>query len=171
VPSAAGSANAPEPLGGGLPQVPSDPRSPAASSAATRRVMQGNRGRDTQPEIQLRAQLHRRGLRFRKHAAPLPGLRCDADVVLSRARIAIFVDGCFWHGCAEHGRTPRANASYWTAKIERNKQRDRRNNELLAAAGWLVLRYWEHDDPEVAAVEVARAHAARTRQASRDLTS
>jgi DNA mismatch endonuclease (patch repair protein) len=118
--------------------------------------MQGNRGRDTSPEVRLRSVLHRRGLRFRKHVAPLAGLRCQADLVFPGARVAVFVDGCFWHGCPVHGRTPRSNTDYWQAKIERNRRRDERNNGLLAEAGWTVVRVWEHEDPALVADRIAQ---------------
>jgi DNA mismatch endonuclease (patch repair protein) len=88
-------------------------------------------------------------------------LRCRADVVFPRARIAVFIDGCFWHGCPSHGRTPRRNAQYWAAKINKNRARDARNNEVLTAAGWLVLRFWEHEDPQAAADEIAAAYRRR----------
>src|SRR4051812_29059196 len=85
------------------------PPAPPPSSDASRAVMVANRGADTAPELALRSILHRRGLRFRKHVAPLPGLRCRADVVFTRARVAVFVDGCFWHRCPDHATFPKAN--------------------------------------------------------------
>lgn len=119
--------------------------------------MQGNRGSDTGPEMRLRRELHRRGLRFRKHVAPLAGLRCRADLVFAGARVAVFVDGCFWHGCPSHGRQPATNGSYWRAKLDLNRARDRRNDEALAAAGWTVVRIWEHEEVPAAADRVERA--------------
>lgn len=113
--------------------------------------MLGNRGRDTRPEVALRSALHRRGLRFRKHARPLPGLRCLPDVVFAPARVAVFVDGCFWHRCPDHGTSPRANAAYWGPKLDRNVARDRLVDGALHAAGWATVRVWEHDDPQSAA--------------------
>jgi DNA mismatch endonuclease, patch repair protein len=118
--------------------------------------MQGNRSRDTRPEVAIRSAVHRRGLRFRKHIAPFPGLRCTADLVFPRERIAVFVDGCFWHGCAQHGKRPSTNSAYWTAKISRNAERDLHNTEALRAAGWTVLRLWEHEQPAAAAARIAR---------------
>lgn len=109
---------------------------------------------DTAPEIALRSALHRRGLRFRKHIRPLKELRCQADVVFVRQRVAIFVDGCFWHGCPEHWTAPTANAAWWQEKIARNSSRDRRNDEALAEAGWIVARVWEHESPDSAAARV-----------------
>jgi DNA mismatch endonuclease (patch repair protein) len=96
------------------------------------------------------------GLRFRKHQRPIESLRCNADVVFPRERIAVFVDGCFWHGCPEHGRAPRRNSNYWREKLDRNAARDRRNTKALADAGWVVLRYWEHEPVPVVADEVRR---------------
>jgi DNA mismatch endonuclease, patch repair protein len=119
--------------------------------------MRGNRGADTAPEVALRSALHRRGLRFRKNVQAVPGLRCRPDVVFTARRVAVFLDGCYWHRCPEHGVSPRRNAGYWSAKLDRNVARDRRNDEALAAAGWKVVRVWEHEPIElaVAAVEAA----------------
>lgn len=120
--------------------------------------MQAQRTRDTAPEIAIRKLLHAAGLRYRVDVAPLPGLRRRADVALGRARVALFVDGCFWHGCPEHGsRRTTANTDYWSAKVERNQARDRDTDERLRAAGWLPLRVWEHDDPEAVAATVIAA--------------
>jgi DNA mismatch endonuclease (patch repair protein) len=127
------------------------PRAPPASSAAARAVMRGNRSQETRPERALRSVLHRRGLRFRKHYALLPSGRCRADIAFPRPRVAIFVDGCFWHGCPDHGSKPRTNSLYWHAKIERNVARDREQNALLSEAGWQIVRIWEHEDPATAA--------------------
>lgn len=132
----------------------SDPRSPPATTRAVRAVMQGNRGRDTQPEMRLRSELHKRGLRFRKHSRPLDGLRCVADVVFPTERCVVFVDGCYWHGCPEHGRKPKSNQGYWASKFMRNKARDERNNAALAEAGWTVIRVWEHQSAAKAADHV-----------------
>lgn len=121
--------------------------------------MQGNRSRDTEPELALRRALHRRGLRYRVNEAPEPGVRSRADVLFRRDRLAVFVDGCFWHRCPIHATAPKANAAYWMAKFERNVSRDRRNDRDLAAAGWTVLRIWEHESPESAADRVCAALA------------
>jgi DNA mismatch endonuclease (patch repair protein) len=136
------------------------PASPPAVSEASRKVMQANRSRDTSPELALRRELHRRGLRYFVHRRPLADLRCTADIVFPRKRLCVFVDGCFWHGCPVHSRTPKSNESYWSPKIARNAQRDRRNDVALAAAGWVSLRFWEHEirvDPAAAAGEIAAA--------------
>ena len=103
--------------------------------------MRRNPRRDTGPELALRSELHRRGLRFRKDL-PLrvPGRVVRPDVVFTRARLAVFIDGCFWHRCPEHGTSPRSNSDYWRTKLDRNVARDHRVDEALAAAGWRSLR-------------------------------
>lgn len=136
--------------------LPHVPQAPPPSSPAARAIMQGNRKVDTRPEQRLRSLLHRAGLRYRVNATPEPALRCRADVVFSRARIAVFVDGCFWHGCPEHGVRPRTHSHYWDAKLARNVARDRRNDTALEAAGWTVVHVWEHEPPAEAAERVSR---------------
>ena len=116
-----------------------------ASSEAVRRSMVGNRSRDTSPELVVRSAIHRSGLRYRVAARPLPELRRTADLLFRPAKVAVFIDGCFWHGCAEHYAEPRTNTDYWSAKVERNMQRDVDTNRRLREAGWVVLRYWEHE--------------------------
>jgi len=116
--------------------------------------------RDTTPELLLRCRLHAQGLRYRVHRRPLPELRRTADIVFSRARVAVFVDGCFWHGCPEHGTAPKTNADWWAAKLARNAERDTETDALLADAGWSVVRVWEHEEPEAAAARVQEALAA-----------
>jgi len=125
-----------------------------ASTPAVRRRMQDQSARDTRPELALRRLLHVSGLRYRVDRAPLPGLRRRADVVFGRARVAVFVDGCFWHGCPEHGTRPRSNEQWWRDKLERNRLRDADTDARLRAAGWRVLRIWEHEDPVSAASRV-----------------
>ena len=116
--------------------------------------MQGNRSRDTKPELAVRSAVHRRGIRFRVSARPLPELARTADLVLRKTRIAVFVDGCYWHGCPEHHTQPATNSEYWAAKIARNVERDADTTDRLQAAGWTVLRFWEHEDPESVADRV-----------------
>lgn len=128
-----------------------------ASSPGVRRSMVGNRNRDTTPELAVRRAVHRLGLRYRVAARPLPGLRRTADLVFTRQRIAVFVDGCFWHGCPDHFVAPKTNGGYWGPKVAGNVARDRDTDALLEQAGWTVLRFWEHDDPEVVAEAVAVA--------------
>jgi DNA mismatch endonuclease, patch repair protein len=114
------------------------------------------RRRDTGPEMAIRRLLHASGLRYRVDAA-LPRMRRRADLVFSSARVAVFIDGCFWHGCPEHGTQPKNNAPWWAEKIRANKERDRDTDRRLAADGWIVLRVWEHEAPELAAARIAEA--------------
>jgi DNA mismatch endonuclease (patch repair protein) len=113
---------------------------------------------DTKPEIAVRSALHRRGHRFRKDfRIDLPEGRARPDIVFTRAKVAVFIDGCFWHACPIHGREPTNNEWYWTPKLRKNVERDARNNQLLAASGWSVVRIWEHEElaGAVQAVEAA----------------
>ena len=113
--------------------------------------MRAIRRTDTKPEVHLRSALHRSGLRFRKdYRLDLHGVTVRPDVVFTRARVAVFVDGCFWHCCPEHGKQPRKNTDYWAPKLARNVDRDRDQNDSLIAAGWTVIRVWEHEEVEVA---------------------
>lgn len=118
--------------------------------------MQAVGKRDTPPERALRSALHRRGLRYRVDKAPIAGLRRRADIVFGPARVAVFVDGCFWHGCPDHVTWPKANADWWKRKIARNRERDADTNRRLAEAGWSVVRVWEHEDTEEAAERVVQ---------------
>lgn len=113
--------------------------------------------RDTSAERTLRAALHTRGLRYRIHVRPEPDLRRIADIVFTKSRVAVFVDGCFWHGCPEHATYPRRNGEWWAAKLARNKERDAETNRFLSLRGWTVIRVWEHEAPEEAAERIARA--------------
>ena len=122
--------------------------------------MRANRRRDTRPELRVRSRLHRLGLRYRVDVpVGLAGGRwARPDIVFTRQRVAVFIDGCFWHGCPEHGRKPGgANDGYWTAKIARNRQRDAEQGRGLEIAGWVVLRFWEHEDPAAVVAAVAEA--------------
>ncbi|MBD9699191.1 very short patch repair endonuclease [Flavimobilis sp. GY10621] len=113
--------------------------------------MSAARRRDTAPELALRRALHARGLRYRV-TYPVPGnRRRTIDVAFTRAKVAVFVDGCFWHGCPEHGTQPHANAGWWATKLAANAARDRDTDRLLTDAGWTVVRVWEHEDPDTAA--------------------
>lgn len=125
--------------------------------------MKGNRRSGTKPEQRLRSRLHREGLRFRKDLMVRAGnIKVKPDVVFPRARVAVFVDGCFWHGCPDHGRRPRVNADYWGPKLERNADRDARVDAALKADGWEVVRIWEHTAP-VDAANAVRAALGRVR--------
>ena len=130
--------------------------------------MQGNRSRDTKPELAVRSAVHRRGIRFRVAARPLPELRRTADLVLRKTRIAVFVDGCYWHGCPEHHTQPATNSEYWADKIAGNISRDAETTDHLQRAGWTVLRFWEHENPEAVADRVQETvNAALGKEASR----
>lgn len=132
-----------------------------ASSPDARARMQANRRRDTKPELALRSAVHALGLRYRVDAPPLVGLRRRADLVFSRAKVAVFLDGCFWHGCPEHHTVAASNATFWADKVSGNRARDRDTDARLEAAGWASVRIWEHEDPAVAAQRVAEAVRAR----------
>lgn len=117
--------------------------------------MRRNPRRDTGPELAVRSELHRRGLRFRKDLSlRVPGRVVRPDVVFTRARLAVFIDGCFWHRCPEHGNVPKANGAYWRPKLERNVVRDRVVDAALGGMGWRVVRVWEHEAPAVVADRV-----------------
>lgn len=127
-----------------------------ATPSAVSSVMRGNRSRNSRPEVALRSALHRRGLRYRTHYQLNVGeVRVRPDVVFTRKRLAVFVDGCFWHSCPEHHTVPRTNEGYWLPKLRRNIERDRRVDEALRSEGWRVLRVWEHEEPGAAAKRVA----------------
>ncbi len=132
---------------------------PPASSPAALRRMKAARQRDTAPELAVRSELHRRGLRFYVDRAPIASLRRRADIVFPRQRVAVYIDGCFWHGCSEHGTWPKANSAWWRAKIEANRTRDRDTDRRLAEAGWTSVRAWEHESASDVADRVARALA------------
>ncbi|GLP82095.1 very short patch repair endonuclease [Mycobacterium antarcticum] len=123
--------------------------------------MQSNKSRDTKPELALRSAVHALGLRYRVSAKPLRELRRTADLVFPRAKVAVFLDGCFWHGCPEHHTVASANATFWAEKVEANRARDRDTDGRLAAAGWVSVRIWEHEDPVVAARQVEEVVRAR----------
>lgn len=119
---------------------------PKPTSATATKKMRSNRRVDTKPEVALRSLLHRKGLRFRKdYPIRLPnGKTVHPDIVFTRKKLAIFVDGCFWHSCPEHGTTPKTNQNYWIPKLKENVERDRNTDEGLRASGWKVIRIWEH---------------------------
>lgn len=129
--------------------------------------MLANRRRDTGPELAVRRILHRAGLRYRVDSAPVPRLRFRADIVFSRARVAVFIDGCYWHMCPQHFVMPVANLDYWQPKLERNVLRDRQADELLRREGWEVLRFWEHESPTASASAIIATLAARVNTAPR----
>jgi DNA mismatch endonuclease (patch repair protein) len=133
---------------------------PHPASPAVTAVMRGNRSRDTRPEVALRSALHRRGLRFRKeYKVELADRRVRVDVAFPSRRLAVFVDGCFWHSCPQHGHAARRNKHYWEPKFDRNRTRDEAVTRGLESAGWRVLRFWEHVPADDAAEAVSEALA------------
>lgn len=136
---------------------------PRPSSPDVRRRMQAVRRRDTAAEIAIRRELHARGLRFRIDQSVLPSRRRRVDLVFRTARVVVFVDGCFWHSCPKHATRPKANRDWWRTKLAENHRRDRQTDRELVAAGWRVIRIWEHERPAAAANRIART--VRTRLA------
>ncbi|MEI5011482.1 very short patch repair endonuclease [Streptomyces sp. PmtA] len=117
--------------------------------------------RDTAQELAVRRLLHGAGLRYRVHV-PVPGMpRRTADIVFGKLKIAVFLDGCFWHGCPEHATSPRANAEWWRTKLDRNMTRDRETTDHLVSAGWTVLRFWEHESVEHVAEQISTTVASK----------
>jgi DNA mismatch endonuclease (patch repair protein) len=129
--------------------------------------MLANRPRDTKPELAVRRRLHARGLRYLVDKAPIASMRSRADLVFRGARIAVFIDGCYWHSCPEHRTVPKSNPEYWSAKLAANRDRDERVVLELREVGWLALRFWEHEDPDAVADAVERR--VRERSASHHL--
>ena len=164
-----------------LPRVPStarvDETGSWASTPQVRASMLGNKSRDTRPEKALRSAVHALGLRYRVAVRPLPNLRRTADLVFSREHVAVFLDGCFWHGCPEHHSETDSNSEYWKRKIELNQLRDRDTDERLINAGWVVIRIWEHEKSEnaarrvEAAVRLARSGAGGSRSCRSEVPS
>lgn len=133
---------------------------PYPKSAAVTAAMKGNRRANTRPELAVRSELHGRGLRFRKDVViRTEDVRTTADIVFPRQRLAVFIDGCFWHQCPDHSQVPRANPGYWERKLARTVERDARVTERLRSAGWTVLRIWEHVPAEQAADHIVDALA------------
>lgn len=133
--------------------------------------MQSNRGRDTKPELALRSAVHALGLRYRVSGRPLPEIRRTADMVFPSARVAVFLDGCFWHGCPDHHTVAATNARFWADKVAGNRARDRDTDRRLTDAGWTSIRVWEHEDPHQAALRIReivdRRRSTRRRRTSR----
>ncbi|QNS05999.1 very short patch repair endonuclease [Streptomyces xanthii] len=128
------------------------PSSPGVSARIKRQV-----SKDTGAELAVRRLLHAAGLRYRVEY-PVPGMaRRRIDVAFTRTKVAVLIDGCFWHGCPQHATQPKANAEWWRQKLDRNMARDRETTEHLTAAGWTVLRFWEHEAPEDVVERVMRA--------------
>ncbi|MBF4619346.1 very short patch repair endonuclease [Clavibacter sp. VKM Ac-2873] len=128
-----------------------------ASSDSARSIMRANKRRDTRPELLVRRILHARGLRYRVDHRVVPESRSRADIAFTRQRIAVFIDGCFWHSCSHHLHLPKANADYWVVKLARNVERDGEVTARLRDLGWTVLRFWEHVPAATAAGEIVDA--------------
>lgn len=126
-----------------------------ASSPAVRNSMQGNKSKDTKPEMIVRRYLHASGLRYRVHSRPIKDWNRRADIVFPRVKIAIFINGCYWHGCPKHYKKPKTNTVYWTQKIERNIERDVETFKRLRTEGWSVIVLWEHENLDKKAIKVA----------------
>lgn len=130
---------------------------PLPSSAAASAVMRGNKKVDTAPELAIRRLLHSKGFRYRvNYLVTLSDLKVRSDLVFTRQKVAVFVDGCFWHGCPVHGTQPRSNALYWRTKIGRNQQRDQQIDRCLSSSGWTVVRVWEHEKPGAVVAALAQ---------------
>ena len=142
---------------------------PIASSPEVSRRMRSTRQRDTEPEVALRVEVRKLGLRYRIDRQVLPELRRRADLVFVSARVAVFVDGCFWHRCPVHRTQPVANADWWDSKLRANERRDRDTDLRLARAGWTVMRVWEHERPAAAAIRLARVVRSGLRRGGRSL--
>lgn len=132
-----------------------------ASSEGARRTMVANRRRDTSPELAVRRLIHGAGLRYRVDYRVVPVLRTRVDIAFTKQHVAVFIDGCFWHRCPEHGTMPKQNIEYWRPKLEGNAQRDVSTNESLTALGWSVLRFWEHESAAEVARRIIEAVSAR----------
>lgn len=130
---------------------------PAASSEVVRKRMERQNRRDTKPEMDLRRALWRKGLRYRVDRPPIKGMRRRADIVFGPARVAVYVDGCFWHSCPDHATIPKNNRAWWINKLDANVRRDCDTDRQLEEADWLVVRVWEHEDMETAAQNIADA--------------
>jgi len=136
-------------------------RIPTPSSGDARRRMEKQSQRDTKPETQIRSILHSNGLRYRVDFRPLKSVRRKADIAFIGPRVAVFIDGCFWHGCPIHGTWPKANAEFWRDKIISNQKRDADTNIRFERAGWKVIRIWEHEEPGEAAKKITKAVESR----------
>jgi DNA mismatch endonuclease (patch repair protein) len=136
---------------------------PVPKDAATTERMKRQRTKGTGPELALRSELWRRGLRYNVERSVV-NRRRRVDIVFVTARLAVFVDGCFWHGCPLHGTTPRTNTDWWSEKLTRNRMRDLDTDRELGEHGWTVLRFWEHEDPVDAADRIGRMLAHHERQ-------
>jgi DNA mismatch endonuclease (patch repair protein) len=134
--------------------MPSRVKTPKARTAAVRNVMKANRRVDTKPELRLRSQIHKSGLRYAMDVRPESDINRRADLVFRSAKVAVFVHGCFWHGCPKHHKLPKSNKKFWAQKVRRNRERDQETQRLLRKRGWKVLVFWEHQEAQVCADKV-----------------
>jgi len=128
---------------------------PQPPTPEVRHRMRATGRRDTAAELPIRRILHARGYRYRVDFSPISALRSRPDIVFTRRKLAVYIDGCFWHGCPTHATWPKRNSSFWKEKIEANRERDLRATALLERSGWIVIRIWEHEDPVEAANQIA----------------
>ena len=142
-------------------------RTPKSRSIAVRNVMQANRGVDTGPEIRLRSLVHKAGLRYAIDVRPEADINRRADLVFRAAKVAVFVNGCFWHGCPKHYSSPKSNKRYWSEKVRRNRERDIETRFLLKRRGWRVLVFWEHQPAQSCGERVVSVVSERKRRAVR----
>ncbi|WP_347237962.1 very short patch repair endonuclease [Dietzia sp. B44] len=138
---------------------------PTSPSSEVRRRMRRQKTSGTRCEIAVRKILHRRGVRFRVDFQPNPALRTRVDIGWKNIRLAVFIDGCFWHKCPDHFVAPKTNTEWWEAKLNANTERDARITHQLAEQGWEVLRFWEHEDPRHIASEITRLRDERSGEA------
>jgi DNA mismatch endonuclease (patch repair protein) len=123
---------------------------PKPLNEAVQTRMRNQRRRDTKLELTIRSQMHSGGFRYRVDYRPEKSLRCRGDLVFTRRKVIVFIDGCFWHGCPLHATAPKNNASWWTEKLRANIDRDARNTVALQSLGWIVVRIWEHEPADIA---------------------
>ncbi|WP_281240929.1 very short patch repair endonuclease [Actinopolyspora mzabensis] len=129
-------------------------KKPSPSSSEVSQRMRKQATRHTQVELKIRKNLHALGLRYRLHQRPIHGIRREADIVFSKCKLAVFVDGCFWHFCPAHGMLPKSNSDWWSEKLLKNRNRDQETDYQLSNAGWSVVRIWEHEEPAEAAQRI-----------------
>ena len=138
-------------------------KTPKSRSPAVRNVMRANKGVDTRPELELRSLVHKAGLRYAINVRPEHEINRRADIVFRSAKVAIFVNGCFWHGCPKHYVLPKTNKRFWIDKVKRNRERDEETKLLLRRRGWKVIILWEHEDFSRPAVRIVREVRSRRR--------
>ena len=142
-------------------------KTPKSRSIAVRNVMRANKGVDTGPEIRLRSLVHRAGLRYAIDVRPESDINRRADLVFREAKVAVFVNGCFWHGCPKHYSPPKSNKRYWSEKVRRNRERDAETRSLLKRRGWRVLVFWEHQPAQRCSERVVSIVSERKKRLAR----